>query len=471
GALAGLVLAWLASDRLGLPLGADLPPWVEVTLDQRVLLVTLGVSILVGLVTSVLPAIQAARTDPARALSAGGRSGSGGRRRAARVLVIAQAALAIVLMVAAALVTQSFSRLQATDLGFDTGRMLTFEVRLAWKSYQDDERTWAFWRNLQDRLRALPGVDAVSTLSALPFADVDPFPVSVDGLDAESQRRLPPVQFRYAEVGAFEMLGVATLTGRTFDAGDRDDTQRVTVLSRRLAERLFPGRTALGERVKFGRPDSRWPWMEVVGVVEDVRYFGAASTPGFDLYVSPRQNAHNNAFVMVSTSIEPSSLADEAARAVLAIDPDQSSTDYRTLEDRWAASLWRQRLATRLIGLFAGLAAILATVGLYALLAWSVRERRRELALRCALGAERRTIVRMVLRDALTLAGQGVGIGLVLVLFGGRLLDALLWEIDATDLPTLVATPLVLIALTVAAAWLPAVRAARVEVVTTLDAD
>ena len=459
---AGVLLARVWVDLLQRTLGADLPPWVEIGVDGRVLAFALVTSVVAGVLAGILPALRGSGVDLRSGLGEGTRAIAGGQGLA-RGLVVAEVAFAIVLLISAALVVRSFQNLQAADLGFDPDRLLTFQVRLGWKAYEDDAKTFTFWRGLLERLEALPGVEGAALGSSPPFTEPETFPVTLEGQGLSEQQRNPWVNYKYASHGFFDTLRIRVVSGRVFDDRDTPETERVTVVNRTTAERLWPGQDPIGKRVKFGRPDSNWPWMSVIGVVDDARHRPPTEGTGLDLYVSPFQRGHINAYALVRTSVEPRTLAAVAEQAVLATNPDQASFDFASMQDRITQTVWQRRLAGRLFGIFAFLAVVLTSIGLYGLLDFTVRDRHREIGVRVALGASPRTILRTVLRDAIRLIAIGGLIGAAGWLALSRVLRGVLFGVHPYDPWTLAAVASGVVVVALVAAWRPALRAASVD--------
>ena len=474
-ALAGGALA-LAVAHLGLRalnrlLSVDLPHWMEIGLDGRVLLFTLGISLSVGLVTALLPAWQAARGELLPTLGASARGGSEGRGRcsARGALVMTQVTIAVVLLVGAGLMVQSFRALQRADLGFRPDSLLTFRVNLGWMAYGEADQTRGYFRRLLDELAALPGVVGVATNSNLPLGGApDRLNVTLQGQGIDEQQRNPYVNRKVVSPGYFEVMAVSLLLGRVPDGRDPPQGPPVAVVSRSAAESLWPGDSAIGQRLKFGRPGSEMPWLEVVGVVEDVQGERVGGPPGLDIYVDLFQRPDHNAFVLVRTEGDPMALSRQADEIALAIDPDQSTWEHVAMERRIADSLWQQRLSGTLVSLFAALAAALAGVGIYGVLAQTVRRRRREIGIRMALGAQDGDVMRSVLLDSLRWVLAGAALGIALAFGLGRLIRSLLYATSTADPLTFLSVPLVLVLLTLAASWAPTRRAVRVNPATAL---
>ncbi len=468
GALA-LAVAYFGLRVLRRLLGVDLPHWMEITLDGRVLFFTLAVSLLVGLMTALLPAWQAARGLSLATPGARG-SSEGRRQRSARgALVMAQVAITVVLLIGAGLMVQSFRALQRTDLGFQPDSLLTFRVNLGWMAYSEADQTRNYYRQLIERLEALPGVIGVATNSNLPLGGApDRLSVTLEGQSIDDQQRNPFVNRKVVSPGYFELMGVSLLTGRVPDGRDPPDGPPVAVVSRRTAESLWPGKSPIGQRLKFGRPGSRMPWMEVVGLVENVQAERVGGPVGLDVYVDLFQRPNHNAFVLVRTETDPMALSRRADEIARTIDPDQSTWEHVAMEQRIAESLWRQRLSGTLVSLFAALAAVIAGVGIYGVLAQTVRRRRREIGIRMALGARGGDVVRLILADSLRWVLAGTVLGLIAAFGLGRLIRSLLYSTSASDPLTFLSVPLVLVLLALAASWAPTLRAVRVNPATTL---
>ena len=468
GALA-LAVAHFGLRLLRRLLGVDLPHWMEITLDGRVLFFTLAISLLVGLITALLPAWQAARGVSLATPSARG-SSEGRRQRSARgVLVTAQIAITVVLLIGAGLMVQSFRALQRADLGFQPDSLLTFRVNLGWMAYSEADQTRNYFRQLIDSLSALPGVVGVATNSNLPLGGApDRRSVTLEGQSIDEQQRNPFVNRKVVSPGYFELMGVSLLTGRVPDGGDPMDGPPVAVVSRRTAESLWPGKSPIGQRLKFGRPGSRMPWMEVVGLVENVQIERVGGPAGLDVYVDLFQRPDHNAFVLVRTETDPMALSRRADEIALEIDPDQSTWEHVAMERRIADNLWRQRLSGTLVSLFAALAAVIAGVGIYGVLSQTVRRRRREIGIRMALGAQGGDVVRLILTDSLRWVLAGTALGLAAAFGLGRLIRSLLYSTSASDPLTFLSVPLVLVLLALAASWAPTLRAVRVNPATTL---
>ena len=378
-------------------------------------------------------------------------------------------AITVVLLVGAGWMVKSFRALQQTDLGFRPEHLLTFRVNLGWKAYDEVHETRGYFRQLLDRLDALPGVTGVATNRNLPLGGVVDRPtVTLEGQAADEQLRNPYVNRQVVSNGYFEMMGIELLAGRWFEDRDHPEAPPVAVVGQRAANALWPDGSAIGQRLKFGGPGSKRPWTEVVGIVGDVQHERIGGAPGLDVYVELFQNPDHNAFVVLRTEGEPENLSRLANEVALSVDPDQSTWEHVAMERRIADNLWRQRLTGALVSLFTLLAATLAAVGLYGVLSTVVRRRQREIGIRVALGARVAGILRAVLGRSLLQALSGAVLGLLAIPLLGMPVRSLLHGTRIFDPGVLAAAVAALVAVALIAGWAPAARAARVDPMTIL---
>jgi predicted permease len=467
GGALGLALAAVWVRGLAALLAVELPVWTRIEIGGGVLAFTAALTVGVGLLSGLLPALQTSRPAPGSLLKEGARGSAGGRRgRLRRALVAGEVALALVLVAGAGLLVKSFGRLAAADLGYEPEGLLTFKVALGWKAYEEEARVRAFYEQLLERLATLPGVVGVATNSNPPLGGDERRTFAVEGQTVPEQQANPYVDRQRVSHGYHQLLGIPLLRGRLLREEDQPKAPLAAVINQRLAERLWPGGDPIGKRLKFLAGD--WPWLTVVGVVGNVRHRDPADEAGFDVYFSAAQLPDLNATVLLRTSVPPETLVQAATEAVWATDPDQSNYEVATLGERLAERTWQLRISRTLFSLFGALAVSLAAVGIYGVMAYSVRQRRREMGIRLALGARRATLLRQVLGEVLALTATGAAIGLALALLAGRLVAGLLYGVSAADPPTLGAVLAFLAAVALAAGYLPARRAAATEPVETL---
>ena len=392
-----------------------------------------------------------------------------GRQRLRKALVVIEIALAMLLLIGAGLLTQSFRRLQQADLGFNPDRLLTMRVALPWRKYNDAqgaERQREFFRQLLDRLAGLPGAASASMTSNLPLSaerQEGKLTFAVEGQSADERQRNPFANDLRVSPNYFQAMGIRLIAGRSLSETDTAATERVVVISQRLAERAFPGGNPIGQRLLLGALFSEAVRATIVGVVSNVKHDAIAGEDGLDLYSSYLQLGDSNMYLLIRTTVPPASLISAATQAVWAGDPEQSTYNIVTMEERIADTIWQRRLAGALFLFFAGLALALAAVGIYGVMAYMVGQRTREIGIRLSLGAEPRDVMRMIFRQGAALLGLGLAIGALAALLGGRLIESLLYGVRSAD-PAVylaVSVPLALVALL--ACWLPARRATRID--------
>jgi putative ABC transport system permease protein len=460
GAVAGLVFAWWASTSL-LKLAPPDLSGVAAAIDLRVLLFTLGVAIVVGIVFGVMPALQLSRDSVTDALAEGGTrsSGSGKTRRTRDALVAAEIAVALVLLVGSTLLVRTLVALTRVDTGIDTHNLLTFDVSLSGDRAEYQSRQVQFYADVLERVSALPGVRAAGAAVTLPIGG-DDFGTSyvIEG----RPKPKPALNAGYQLVmpGYFHAMGIPINAGRDFRFSDTRTSGPVALINQTLAREQWPGADPIGRRVRF---DDDSEWMTIVGVVGDIRHLGPSRPPRPELYQSVTQRSFPFIAFVVRTEANPYSFVGAIRRAVNDIDPNLPLANVRTMDDHIARALARPTFLSTLVSAFGGLAVLLALVGVYGMMSWSVTERRHEIAIRMALGASRSGMVTMVLRRAMLLAAVGIGIGLVAAPLATQTLAGLLYGVRPSDPLSLAGTALALAAVACLAAAVPAVRAARIE--------
>jgi putative ABC transport system permease protein len=467
--LVGLLLASWGTQALLAMAPKGIPRLDEVRMHVPVFLFALGTASLCGIVFGLVPALRASRTPLVETLKDGGRGSSGaGHRRAQRVLVVAEIALALVLSVGAGLMIRSFAELQRVSPGFDPGHLLTFEVALPPASYKEDARVRGFYDALVQKLEAVPGVRSVGLTISLPpnlLQVTDNFMVEGQVLPPNQSAPVGPVVM--ASDALFTTLGVPLIRGRMFDARDEAGRAPAVIINEALAGKYFPGVDPVGRHLKIGGPErpiaANNPWMEIVGVVGDIKYSGLQTAPEPTYYLAYRQNPWNGQFVVVRTAADPAALAVAAREAVASLDKDIPVARLRTMNEVMTASVAPPRFRTVLVTIFALVGLLLAAIGIYGVMAYAVAERTHELGLRIALGAERRDVIRLVLGEAFMLAAAGVAVGVAGALATTRLIHSLLFGVTATDATTFAGISALLFATALVASWIPTRRALRVD--------
>jgi len=472
GGAAGITLAYWAIEALRALGPEHLPRLQSVGVDGRILLFTLALTLLTGVLFGLAPALQAGRVNLNESLKEGGRGGvGGGRRRLRDALVIAEVALALVLLVGAGLLMRSFWKLQQTDPGFNAERVLTASLTLPGARYREAPKIAAFQERLLERLAALPDAQAVGLTSDLPWTGYDENAgFTIEGRMAPPNDG-PSARYHFASPDYFRAIGVPLVAGRFFNAADRQGAQRVVLINQSLATRYWPGESAVGKRFSFMDRPKEADWFTIVGVVGDVKDFptSPAAAPAF--YWPMLQQTPRQMIIALRAGADPLSLVEAVRKEVGALDRDLPVADARTLETISTAAVAGQRFTLWLGGFFALTALGLAAVGIYSVLSYLVAQRAQEIGVRVALGARTSDVLRLVIGQGMTLALSGVALGLVGAFGLTRLIQNLLYGVSATDPWTFGAIALLLPTVALLACYLPARRATKVDPVVALRQD
>ena len=467
GGVLGLLLAYWATRAL-VALNPDaLPQGPEIGIDGRVLAFTFAVAILTGLLCGLVPAFSALGGRLYDALKEGGRGMAAGNRGKVmrNVLVLVEVAIALVLLVGAGLLIRSFNQLQQVDPGFKPEGVLTMNVALPPSKYPDPPRQAIFVWNLLERLRAVSGVEHAATIFPLPLGGEGfVLAYAVQGRPAPPPNQELSSHVRVISPDYFQAAGVTLLQGRVFTPQDDYRTAPVVIVNRKMAESVWPGESPLEKRITFddpSNPEARW--MTVVGVVADVRHAGLGQDTTSEAYWPHFQNPQSALTVMVRTKGDPQSLVGPVRDAIKEIDPEQPVDQVRTLEDVVSSALSESRFRTVLLAIFAAVALVLASVGVYGVISYSVAQRTHEIGVRMALGARRGEVLGMVVRQGMALVAIGVAVGLAGAWVLSRYLSSQVYEVSTTDPLTFILVPVVLLAVALVANLLPARRATRVD--------
>jgi putative ABC transport system permease protein len=465
GGALGVGLAMWGVDALVALSPPNLIGSAQVGVSLPVLGFTLLVSVLTGVVFGLLPALEASRADAGDALKESGRGNTSGRSRRARsAFVVAQVALALVLLVGAGLLVRSFNRLVSVDPGFDPSNLLTMRVQLPAGKYKEDSQVVSFFRQATGQLATLPGVRSVSVANYLPFYTGLGARTSfrVDGRPEPPRGGEPSTDVRVVDENYFAALGIPVRQGRTFTAQEAAEDRHTIIISESLARKYFPGENPLGKRIAVEMMEKP-PMNEIVGVVSDVRYDKLDGETYPMVYWTQPQLAYSQMTFVVRTQGDPSALADAARRVIQSIDPQQPVADVRTMESWIGESVSRARFGALLLTVFSCLALLLAAVGIYGVMAYTVAQRQQEIGIRMALGAQTRDVLGMIMRQGMGMTLVGVALGLAGGLVLTRVVSGLLYGVSATDPLTFAGVAVLLTLVALVACLVPARRATRID--------
>ncbi len=472
--LAGLLVAWWGTRAL-LAIAPDgIPRLDEVRLNGTVFAFAVGVASLCGVLFGLAPALRVAGLPLVEGLKEGGRSGTGAsQRRTQRVLIVCEIALALILSVGAGLMIRSMAALTSVNPGFAPTQLVTFRLKLPERRYATPQKITALYDALRARLEADPAIRSVGSSTSLPpdrNSMTDSF--VAEGQQIPPNQSAPVAPLVFVDENYFRTLGVPLVAGRFFDERDVPSRPLVAIVNETLAARYFPRGNAVGRRLKQGgaeRPNN--PWMEIVGIVGDVKYSGLNAPPEPAVYLSDRQQPFISRFVIVRTGADPRSALASIRAAVASLDRDVPVARLYTIDQLMNESVAAPRFRTTLVTVFAVLGLVLAAIGIYGVMAYAVSERARELGVRLALGATAGDVMRMVLAEAFALAAAGVALGIAGAVVTTRLMAALLFGVTPTDPVTFASIAGILMAIALAGSYVPARRATRVDPIATLRSE
>ena len=461
GAIGVLLSIWgvdllVALNRDGLPRAAD------IGVDSRVLVFTVALSVVTALILGVFPAFRGSMINLQTALKEAGRDNSGSSisQRIRSLLVVSQFALTLVLLIGAGLLGKSFYRLLQIDPGFDTESAVVMDLAVSASTDDQRQRAAQFYKELLDRIGRLPGVTQVGGINSLPMTRSG----SNGQFLIDNNPSTPgEAEYRRGTKGYFEAMGMRLIRGRLFVDTDTANSPPVAVISQSLADKYWPGENPLGRQIQFGNMDGDLRPMEIVGIVSDVREYGLEANSALTIYANSFQRPLPSNFSIVArSSVPPNSLIPAMRSEAQALNSDVP-LNFKTLDQVFSSSLDSRRFTLFLCGIFATVALILALTGIYAVMAYSVTERTREIGVRMALGAQPGDVMKMVLRQGLKLAGIGVVIGVAASLWLTKLIATMLYEVTATDPLTFAAITGLLVLVALLACFIPARRATRVD--------
>lgn len=463
----GLLLTLWCVDLLIAAIPAELPRMSEISIDRRVLFFTLALSVATGFVFGLVPALSASRSNLNEMLKEGGRSATeGGRRHLMRsALVVTEIALSLLLLIGAGLFLKSFAQLTRIDPGFRPDRVLTASVSLPEGKYDEDAGQAEFFQRALERISALPGVDRAGAIFPLPLGgdDVDGS-FAVEGRPGPSRGESPIAEFFIASPGYFQTMGIPLRGGRVLSETDNAVAPKVLVINETLARRFFPAENPIGKRLTIATIKARQVSCEIIGVVGDVRERQLDLPPQPQYYVSYLQFPMSGmSLVARAASGDPTNLVSSLRAGVRSVDSDQPIAEVKTMNQLMAEAVARQRFSALLLSLFSLIALVLAAVGTFSVMSFSVAQRTHEIGIRMALGAQVRDVLRMIVGQGLILASIGIAVGVLGAVALTRVLADLLFNVSATDPLIFIGVSALLFVVSLVACYLPARRAARVD--------
>ncbi len=477
GSLGVLIALWGIDALVALVPAGNIPTGVEITMDGRVLLFTLGASLLTALLFGLWPALQSSGSETQESLKAGAQRATASRRnrRLQNALVVAEVSLSLILLVMAGLMIRSFARLTSVDTGFDTENLLSMRLNRSPAKSGGGKLMGAFFQQLIDRVSTVPGVKGVAVASHMPFDFSEDGTITADNNALPAERRTQNVDTRTVSPDFFRVMGIPLLQGEFFTARDAGDptTQEgfanfagVVVINQSLARRFWPDENPVGKRLKPGRPENpNNPWFVVKGVAADSNQGSLDAQVKPEVYFAMGQLAwrYRRMNLAIRTHGDPHNLINQIQKEIWSVDRDQAVYQVQTMEQMVGASIGTRRFAMLLLLLFAGLAVTLAAIGIYGVMSYAVTQRTHEIGVRMALGAGARDVLKLVIRQGMRPALLGVGLGLAGAFALTRMMKGLLYDVSATDPLTFAAITLLLTAVAILACLIPARRATKVD--------
>lgn len=458
----GLFLAWGGVSSLQRIRLANLPRLQDVHIDGWTFAFSFGISLLTGLTFGLLPAFRASKFDLNEALKESGKSSAGKERHRLRgALVFADVALALLLLTGAGLMMKSFVRLLEVNPGFDPSHTLTLTLSL-WGPKSADAPAVAFFDQVLQRVQTLPGVESAGVVSQLPLGgNMDRYGVHVEGKSLPNPEEDPSADRYSVTPGYLRAMHIPLLRGREFDERDLVTSPPVVLVNESMARQFWPGDDPIGKRFRMG--DTKGPWKTVVGVAGDVLHQGLDAPHTIQVYLPNTQFTDSMVILAVRTSNDPVSLAAAVCSQIAALDPQVPVSQVATMDEVVSASVANQRFGALLFLLFGAIALVLTAVGIYGVISYGVAQRTHEIGIRLALGAARREVLSLIVREAMKPALLGAALGLCAAFGLTRLLTRLLYNVKPTDPPVFAAVLLLLIGVALLASYIPARRATRVD--------
>lgn len=467
GGVFGLVLAWWGVDWMTRLLPKDFPRIEDIQLNFAMLGFTFAVSVITGIIFGLAPALQISKVDVQDSLKENTRGAAGSLRhnRLRSLLVIAEVALSLALLMGGGLLFRSFLRLQSVNAGFNPQQVLTVRLNPSGTNFTEDAHYVNFYKNVLQRIASIPGVDSVGAINTLPLAKGPTSGFRVEGRPLLPRDQWFPVNFRGVTQDYFRTLNIPVFQGRVFNERDNASKPLVILINQATADRDFAGENPVGKRINMGGVDrNNQPiWYEIVGVVGNVRSDELKEEPTPEIYMSVAQDPFVGMSLVIRTSIEPASLSAAVRYAVREVDAAQPVSDIRTMENIVSESVTQPRFNLVLLAIFGSIALILSTAGIYGVISYTVTQRTHEIGIRMALGAKSGDVLKIVIGQGMRLVIIGIVIGLIGSFLLTRLMSSLLFGVSATDSVTFISVSLLLISVALAACVIPARRAAKTD--------
>ncbi len=461
----GLLLAWNGVDLLTRLLPKDFPRLQDIGLDLKVLAFTIMVSVITGVVFGFAPAWQVSRTDVHESLKENARGSAGGtRNRLRNLFVIAEIAASLVLLVGAGLLFRTFLQLQSVDSGFNSQRALTVRLSPSGTNFREDPQFIAYYKRVEERLRAIPAVEAAGAINTLPLEKGPTFGFRIEGRPELPIDQWPGANYRNVTPDYFRAMSIPVLEGRPFEERDDASHPLVALINQAAADTNFPGESPVGKRINFGSTNNNQPvWFEIVGVVGNVRSIELREEPASEIYLSYLQDVFSGMSFVIRTQIEPAGLAAAVREAIQDVDRAQPVSAIRTLENIVSESVTQPRFNLTLLGIFGVIALVLSAAGIYGVTSYAVNQRTHEIGIRLAVGASERDVLGLIMRQGIKPALIGLVIGLGAAFALTRLMKTLLFGVSATDPLTFAALVVLLLVIASLACYFPARRATKVD--------
>ena len=473
GGVIGVFLALAGIRGMRRLISTDMLSGATIELNSVVLLFTAAIVALAAFIFGLAPAARSTKPDVQSQLKEGGaRSGTGARQNRVRgAFVVTELALSLILLAGAGLMMKSLRLLLSVSPGFQPGRVLTMEMDLRAAQYDKDPAIRNFWQQVLSRVSVLPGVESAAVGTVVPLTDShNREDITVEGMPLPKPGSFPHPDIHVVSTSYISTLGIPLLSGRTFTEADRENAPRVGLINDRLAREFFPKGGAVGKRFIFGHPSSTAAptWVEIVGIVGDTKLYGLANPARLEVYVPFAQAPQNHMNLLVKSAVDPAAMTSAIRGAVGLVDKDQPIFAIATMKELLSASVSTRTVTLLLLGLFSGVALVLATIGIYGVMSYSVAQRTRDIGIRIALGASRGDVFQDVLGLGLRLTGIGLAFGLVGAFALTRALSSLLYGVHSTDAVTFTAVSVLLIVVALLASYVPAQRATRVDPIVAL---